>query len=72
MPRDEVNKQTAFAVHRFWLIRATLVLLITLLVDGLVARFAPHPARYCALIASSLPLTMIVFVAIPALRQESR
>jgi hypothetical protein len=63
---------TAFQVHKSWLIRATLVLVTTVLAVGLTANFAPRPVLWCTLIASTLPLTMLVFVALPVLRQERR
>jgi hypothetical protein len=63
---------TAFQVHKFWLIRATLVLLITCLADGVVVWFVQRPIFWAVLIGSTLPFTMVVFVAIPLLREESR
>jgi hypothetical protein len=65
-------KLTAFHVHKSWLIRASLVLVATVLADGAVAWFAQHPILWAALIAGSLPLSMHVFVAIPILREEGR
>jgi hypothetical protein len=65
-------KLTAFQVHKSWLIRTALVLVVTVLADGLTAWFVPRPFRWCTLIASSLPISMVVFVAIPILRQERR
>jgi hypothetical protein len=65
-------KLTAFQVHKFWYIRAALVLGITCLADGLVVCFAQRPMFWSALIGSSLPFTMVVFVAIPTIREESR
>ena len=63
---------TAFQVHRFWLIRAALVLVLTCLADGIVVWFAQRPIFWATLIASSLPFTMIIFVTAPILRKESR
>ena len=63
---------TAWQVHRSWLVRASLVLIVTGMVDGLTAWFVPHPLLWCALIGSSLPLSMVAFVVIPMLRQERR
>ena len=63
---------TAFQVHKSWLIRVALVLVVTALADALAAWFAPRPLLWCALIASSLPLFSVVFVIIPLLRQETR
>jgi hypothetical protein len=63
---------TAIQVHRFWLVRAALVLLLTCLADGIVVWFAKRPIFWATLIASSLPFTMVIFVALPILRNESR
>jgi hypothetical protein len=65
-------KLTAFQVHKFWLIRAALVLVLTCLADGIAVWLAPRPIFWAALIGSSLPFTMVIFVAIPLLREESR
>jgi hypothetical protein len=64
--------QTAFQVHKVWLIRAVLVLVITALADGVVVWFAQRPLFWAVLIGSSLPFSMMVFVALPVLREESR
>jgi hypothetical protein len=58
-------KLTAFQVHKFWLSRAVLVLLVTCLADGIAVWFAQRPIFWAALIGSSLPFSMVVFVAIP-------
>jgi hypothetical protein len=63
---------TAYEVHKSWLMRAALVLVITVLADGLAAWFRPQPILWCTLIASSLPISMAVFVVFPVLRSESR
>jgi hypothetical protein len=65
-------KLTVFQVHKSWLIRAALVLVVTALAEGLTAWFVPRPLRWCELIASSLSISMVVFVAIPVLRHERR
>jgi len=65
-------KLTAFQVHKSWLIRAVLVLVVTVLADGVVVWFAPRPILWAALIGGSLPLSMFVFVARPILREEER
>jgi cyanate permease len=65
-------KSTAFQVHKSWLIRAALVLVVTVLVDGVVVWLVQRPIFWAALIGASLPLSMIVFVAIPVLRAEAR
>jgi hypothetical protein len=64
-------KSTAWQVHKWWVVRAALVLVVTALVDAAAACFASRPILWCTLIASSLPLSMIVFVLFPILRQES-
>jgi len=65
-------KRTAFQVHKSWVTRAALVLVVTVFADGLTAWFVPRPILWCTLIASTLPITMTVFVTIPLLRQERR
>jgi hypothetical protein len=65
-------KLTAFQVHKSWLIPAMLVLVITVLVDGLVVSFVQRPLLWAVLIPGSLPLTMFIFVTIPMLREERR
>jgi hypothetical protein len=63
---------TAFQVHKLWLIRAMLVLVLTCLAEAIVVYFVQRPIFWATLIGSSLPFTMVVFVAIPVLREESR
>jgi hypothetical protein len=65
-------KLTAFQVHKSWLIRAALVLVVTVVADGAVVWFAHRPILWAALIGGSLPLSMTIFVAIPILREEGR
>jgi len=62
--------QSALQVHKSWLIRAVLVLGITVLAGGLAGSFAPRPVLWFTLIVSTLPLSMLLFVALPVLRQE--
>jgi hypothetical protein len=62
---------TALQAHKSWLIRAALVLLVTVVTDGAIAPFMRRPVLWAVLIASTLPLSMIVFVLFPILRQES-
>jgi membrane protein YdbS with pleckstrin-like domain len=71
MPEARI-KLAAFQVHKFWLIRATLVLVLTCLADGIVVWFAQRPLFWAVLIGSTLPFSMVVFVAIPLFREESR
>ena len=63
---------SAFQVHKSWLNRAAMVLLVTVLADGAVVWFAQRPLLWAVLIPGSLPLSMLVFVAIPILREEKR
>jgi hypothetical protein len=65
-------KPTAIQVHKSWLTRAALVLVVTGLADGLVGWFAPRPILWTVLIAASLPLSMIVFVVLPIVRDGRR
>jgi len=65
-------KLTAFQVHKPWLIRAALVLVVTALADGAVVWFAQRPILWATLIGGSLPLSLHVFVAVPILREEGR
>ena len=65
-------KLTAFQVHKSWLVRAALVLLVTVLVDGVVVCFAKRPLLWAAVIPGTLPLSMFFFVATPILREERR
>lgn len=63
---------TAFQVHKSWLIRAVLVLVATGVAEGAVVWFAQRPTLWVTLIGASLPLTLIVFVLFPILREERR
>jgi hypothetical protein len=65
-------KPTAFQVHKSWLIRAVLVLVLTALAEGIVVWFVQRPIFWTVLVGSSLPFTMVVFVAFPILREEKR
>jgi hypothetical protein len=65
-------KLTAFQTHKSWLIRAALVLVATGLADVAVVWFVQRPILWATLVAGSLPLSMLVFVAFPILREESR
>ena len=65
-------KPTAFQVHKSWLIRAVLVLVVTFLAEGVVVWFVQRPIFWATLIGSTLPFTMVVFVAFPILREERR
>jgi hypothetical protein len=65
-------KLTAFQVHKGWLTRAALVLVGTVLAEGLIVGFVQQPFLWVTLIGSTLPFTMVVFVAFPLLREEAR
>jgi hypothetical protein len=65
-------KRTAFQVHKFWMIRAALVFAVTVLADAVVVSFVQRPFFWSALIGSSLPFTMVTFVAFPVLREGKR
>jgi len=65
-------KLAPFQVHKSWLTRTALVLVVTVLADAAAVWFAQRPLLWATLIAASLPVSMIVFVVIPMLRQESR
>jgi|HubBroStandDraft_1064217.scaffolds.fasta_scaffold70159_2 hypothetical protein len=60
----------AYQLHKHWFERAVLVLLVTGLADC-AAAFAPRPLLWCSLIAGTLPLTLIFFVAFPLMREQS-
>jgi hypothetical protein len=65
-------KPTAFQVHKSWLIRAALVLIVTVLADGVTVGFTHRPILWAVVIGGSLPLSMGLFVAMPLLREEAR
>jgi hypothetical protein len=59
-----------FQVHKSWLLPTVLVLVITVLADGVAVWFAQRPLLWAGWIGSSLPLSMAVFVIIPMLRKS--
>jgi hypothetical protein len=63
---------TAVQVHKSWLLRALLVLVATGSADASVVWFSQRPILWAALIAASLPLSMVVFVLLPILQEERR
>jgi hypothetical protein len=63
---------TAFQVHKSWVIRAVMVLAVTCLAEGVVVWFAQKPLFWVTLIGSSLPFSMVAFVAFPILSEERR
>jgi hypothetical protein len=52
--------------------RAALVLVVTCLIDAAVGGLLAKPFPWVVLIAGTLPLSMIVFVAMPILKTEGR
>jgi hypothetical protein len=72
MVRVDLRMNSSWQVHKSWVIRAALVLAVTGLADAAVGCLAPRPILWCTLIASSLPISMIVFVVLPMLRQEAK
>jgi hypothetical protein len=56
--------------HSFWAVRVALVLIATAVAEVLVVWLVPQPIVWVALIAGSLPLSMILLVALPVLRRE--
>jgi hypothetical protein len=65
-------KLTVLQVHKSWFVRAALVLVVTGLADIATVWFAKHPILWSTLIASSLPISMVVFVVIPILRDTQK
>jgi peptidoglycan/LPS O-acetylase OafA/YrhL len=65
-------KWTAFHDHAPWLIRAILVLVVTILADGAVGWLATKPFPWVVLIPGSLPLLMFIFVGRPLLKRAGR
>jgi hypothetical protein len=63
---------TPLQAHKSWLMRAELALVVTVLADGVVVWFVQRPIFWAALVGSSLPLSMVVFVAFPILREQRR
>ncbi len=64
--------RTAWQVHKGWFVRAALVLLVTVLANGIVVWLAQRPIVWATLIGSSLPFTMLLFVWYPLHRDERR
>jgi hypothetical protein len=62
----------AWRVHKWWLMRTALVLLATCAIDAAVGGLAAKPFPWGVLIPSTLPLSMIFFVAWPLLKNEER
>jgi hypothetical protein len=65
-------KASVVKVHRAWFMRAALVLVLTGSIEAIVVWYATHPLPWVMLISASLPLSMIIFVVRPVLKQEAR
>jgi len=63
---------TAWHVHKWWVTRAALLLVVTGLIDAVIGGLAAKPFPWVVLIPGTLPLSMIFFVAIPLLRKTER
>jgi len=63
---------TAWHVHRWWLMRTALLLVVTCLIDAAVGGLATKPLPWVVLIPGTLPLSMIFFVAMPLLKKDER
>jgi hypothetical protein len=59
-------------VHKGWLIRTALVLTVTCVIDGAAVWFATEPRLWAVMIPCTLPLSIMLFVAIPMLNEEKR
>jgi len=68
----KTTPSTVFQVHKQWLVPAILVLLLTVLADGLVVSFARRPIFWAVLIPATLPLSIFFFVTRPVLREANR
>ncbi len=69
MKLSAIQVHTAIQVHRSWVLRMTLVLMITCLVDRMVVWYAARPLLWAALIPTTLPLALFFFVALPLLQR---
>ena len=56
--------------HKFWVVRTALVLIVTALAEAVVVWLVPRPIFWVALVAGTLPLSMVFLVAFPLLRRE--
>jgi hypothetical protein len=59
---------SAWQVHRFWVVRAALVLLVTALAEVAVVWLAPQPVLWAALVAGTLPLSLVCCVGLSLIR----
>jgi hypothetical protein len=60
---------SVWQMHRSWALRAMLVLAATALLEAAVVWLAPRPVLWAALVAGTLPLTLVFFVAFPLIRR---
>lgn len=58
--------------HGFWAVRAALVLIVTAVAAALVVWLVPQPILWVALIAGTLPLSLVFLVALPLMRRAER
>lgn len=63
---------SVWRVHRFWVLRAAQVLLVTALAEVVIVWSMPQPVRWVAWIAGTLPFSLFLFVALPLIRREAR
>ena len=63
---------SAWQVHGFWVVRTAQVLLVTALAEVVVVWSMHQPIRWVALVAGTLPLSLLVFAALPLIRGEAR
>jgi len=61
---------SVWQVHSFWVLRTALILVITALAEAALVFALPQPARWVALIAGTLPVTLYFFVALPLIRKD--
>jgi len=63
---------TAWQVHKWWVTRTALLLVVTSLIDAVVGGLAAKPFPWVVLIPATLPLSLMFFVAIPLLKKAER
>ena len=61
---------SVWQVHRSWVLPTMLVLVLTALAEVAIVWVLAQPARWVALIAGTLPVTLYFFVALPLIRKE--
>jgi hypothetical protein len=60
---------TAWHVHKWWFLRAALLLLLTGMMDAILGGFAAKPFPWDVLIPATLPMSMVCFAALPIIRK---